>query len=193
VVDGKTSNATVRFVEIDTDHRPGVQGMIVGGSSSPAPSGFRVLDSVIHGARGGNGLTDTQVHGIYWQNGSGSGNEIGRVWVYDVSGYGFHFYSVSRPATNVDIHNTVVDDSTLRGVLFDGPTGNIYRDSVVTDSPSGVVCRQSGTTLSNVRSGAGFQSCTGTGLVSADTVFDNEAARNYGNDTSGHFTPGYRW
>jgi hypothetical protein len=192
VVDGKASNATIQNVEVDTNHQPGVQGMIVGGSSSPAPSNFKVLDTVIHGARGGgpNNLTDSEVHGIYWQNGSGSGNEIGRTWVYDVSGYGFHFYSVNSPATNVLIHNTVVDDSIVRGVLFDGPTGNTYRDSVVTDSPYGVVCRIPGNTLINVRSGAGFQSCTGTGLVTADTVFDNEAARNYGNDTSGHFVTG---
>jgi hypothetical protein len=190
-VDGKASNVTLQNVDVDTNHQPGVQGMIVGGTSI-APSGFKVLDSVIHGSRGGNGLTDSQVHGIYWQNGSGAGNEIGRVWVYDVSGYGFHFYAGGgSPATNVLVHNTVLDDSITRGNLVtDGPTGNTYRDSVVTDSPSGVVCRTAGNTLTNVRSGAGFQGCTGTGLVTADTVFDNEAARNYGNDTSGHFVTG---
>jgi hypothetical protein len=150
-----------------------------------------VLDTVIHGSRGGGGLTDSQVHGIYWQNGTGTGNEIGRTWVYDVSGYGFHFYAGGQsPAMNVLVHNTVVDDSIVRGVLFDGPVGNTYRDSVITDSPYGLVCRNSGNTLTNIRSGAGFQGCTGTGLVTADTVFDNETARNYGNDTSGHFVTG---
>jgi hypothetical protein len=190
VVDGKASNATIQNVEVDTNHQPGVQGMIIGGSSI-APSGFKVLDTVIHGSRGGGGLTDSQVHGIYWQNGTGTGNEIGRTWVYDISGYGFHFYASNySPATNVLIHNTVVDDSLVRGVLFDGPVGNTYRDSVITDSPYGLVCRNSGNTLTNIRSGAGFQGCTGTGLVTADTVFDNETARNYGNDTSGHFVTG---
>jgi hypothetical protein len=190
VVDGKASNATIQNVEVDTNHQPGVQGMIIGGSSI-APSGFKVLDTVIHGSRGGGGLTDSQVHGIYWQNGTGTGNEIGRTWVYDVSGYGFHFYAGGQsPAMNVLVHNTVVDDSIVRGVLFDGPVGNTYRDSVITDSPYGLVCRNSGNTLTNIRSGAGFQGCTGTGLVTADTVFDNETARNYGNDTSGHFVTG---
>jgi hypothetical protein len=195
VVDGKASNFVGQYLNIDSNLVGGVQGMIVGGASSPAPSNFKVLHSVIHGQRGGGSLTPSQVHGIYWQNGSGSGNEIGNVWVYDFSGYGLHFYDggTGTPSTNVDIHNVVIDNGlTGRGILFDGPRGNTLHDSVLTNSGP-VLCRQSGNTVTNVRSEAGFTGCTGTGLVTADTTYTDEAARNYGNATTGPGPEGPRF
>jgi hypothetical protein len=198
VVDGKASNITLQHLDVNTNMVGGVQGMIIGGASV-APSNFKVLDAIVRGARGGGGLSATQVHAIYWSNGSGSGNEIGRVWMYDVSGYGLHFYGGgSTPATNVDIHHTVLDDSINRGHVFDGPTGNTLSESVVTDSPSGVVCRTTGNTLTNVRSEAGFvtpSNCTTSGLVIASTTYQDEANRDYRTTAvTGHdFSPGPRF
>jgi hypothetical protein len=195
VVDVKANGLTLQYLDIDSNLVGGTHGIIVGGTGN-SPSGLKVLDSRIHGQRAGAGLTASQVHGIYYSHGSGSGNEIGRDWVYDVSGYGLHFYG-SSDLTNVDIHNVVVDgDSgvTVRGgVIFNGPSGNTLHDSVVTDSPSGVFCQSGSNIVTNVRSDAGFSGCTGTGLVTADTPYANEAARDYSNSTSGTFTPGPRF
>jgi hypothetical protein len=209
VVDVKASGFTGQFLDIDGAQRP-VQGVLVG-SGSTAPASPRLLDSQIHGIRGDGSCgtqqsSNTHYHAVYWANSSVSG-EIGRVWAYDIAGYGFHFYSAAGgSAPNVDVHNTVLDGTLCgRGHVMNDIGGSVtIRDSVLTRSGP-VRCQAPGIRLANVRAEDGFASCPGTGLVKAGTTYQRATqlrgsgsraaanARAYGNSTSGSFSPGPRF
>jgi hypothetical protein len=177
VVDVKANDTLVQFADVDVAGRS-AQAVIVGGSSI-APSNVHLLDLKIHDVAGG-----TLYHGVYIANAVGV-NEIARTWMWNITGYGLHFYSTSGRVTGFDVHHTVLDDAPNRGHVFDGPAGNTLRDSVVT-AGGPVNCNRAGNTLTNVRSRLGFARCAGTGLATADTAYVNKAARDYRNAMPGH-------
>jgi hypothetical protein len=209
VVDVKASGFTGQYLDVDGAHRP-VQGFLVGGSGT-APASPRILDSQIHGVRGDGSCgtqqsSNTHYHAVYWSNSSVSG-EIGRVWAYDIAGYGFHFYSAAGgSAPNVDVHNTVLDGTLCgRGHVMNAIGGLVtIRDSVLTRSGP-VSCQAPGIRLANVHAEQGFSSCPGSGLVKGGTTYQRAtglrgavspavaAAHAYANPTSGTFSPGPRF
>ncbi len=192
VLSVEDNNFVSQYNDVDTRHVGHVQGYLVGGGSS----GVKILDNVIHGARGPAGstcsssttdLNQSQFHAIYWYG--STGGEVSRVWMYDNSGYGLHFYSGT--GANTTVNQTVTDDSMCsRGNVFDSQTGPVvFNQTVITDAGPWS-CKSPGATVNNSRSQSGFSGCSGSGNVTADTAYDDEANRNYGNDVSGHFNPG---
>ena len=181
VLSVEDNNFVSQYNDVDTRHVGHVQGYLVGQGST----NVKILDNVIHGARGpagstcSSGTTDlnqSQFHGIYWY-GSTNG-EVSRVWLYDNSGYGLHFYSGTGAGTVVT--QTVTDDSMCsRGNVFDSQTGPVtFNKTIITDAGPWS-CRTSGATVNNSRSQSGYQGCSGSGNVTADTTYQNEAARDY--------------
>jgi len=189
VVSVDSTDFVAEALDVDGRNQPGVQGFLVGGDRA------HILDTKIHSIRGPGGcaqtggLTMQHFHGIYWfrsQNG-----EVARVWIYDIGGYGLHFYSGTGAGTKVS--QTVTDDSICgRGNVFDSQTGPVTFDKTIITDAGAWSCRTSGATVTNSRSQSGYQGCPGSGNVTADTVYQNEAARDYRvpNNPDFQFVPG---
>lgn len=163
-------------LDVSGNNVPHVQGFLVGGPRA------KILDTKIHNIRGPGGCSQTggltmqHFHAIYWFR--GTDGEVSRVWMYDIGGYGLHFYSGT--GANTKVSQTVTDDSICsRGNVFDSQQGPVtFNKTIITDAGPWS-CRSAGATVTNSRSQSGFQGCPGSGNVTADTVYANEAARDY--------------
>lgn len=188
VVDIKASDVTLQRVDIDgNDANALTQGIIVG-SSSTAPNNVRILDSRIHDVAN---TADTRSHAIYWAG--GTNGEIARLWMWDIQAYGLHFYSGNAAGTVA--HHTVYDGSkTGRGHVKDSSGGTTtISDSIVTDAGAIRCVSPAVLTLTNNRSQAGYSGCpAGTGNVTADTTYQDEANHDYRvpGDPAFQFVPG---
>jgi hypothetical protein len=155
---------------------------------------------VIHGVRGpggcsgsgnGDGLNGTHFHAIYWFH--STGGLVQRVWMYDISGFGLHFYSGTGAGTKVS--QTVTDDTLCNfGNVFDSQQGPVSFDHTILTDAGSWRCLTSGATVTNSRSQQGFGSCPGSGQVTADTTYANEGARDYRvpGDPDQQYVPGPR-
>jgi hypothetical protein len=176
---------------VDANFAPFTQGFLVGGPRA------NILDTVIRNVRGeaacGQPRGHQFIHAIYWFN--SAGGRVERVWMYNLGGFGLHFYSgAGGSAANTTVRQTVTDDTLCGfGNVFDSIQGPAsFDDTIITDAGPWS-CRSSGATVANSRSQRGFSSaCGGSGNVTADTVYQNEAARDYRvpGDPDHQFMPG---
>lgn len=193
VVSVDAADFTARRLEVDAQNIEHVQGFLVGGDRA------KILDTKIHSVRGpggcsgggGDGLNGTHFHGIYWYD--STGGEVRRIWMYDISGFGLHFYSGT--GSNTQVSQTVTDDTLCNfGNVFDSQQGPVSFDKTILTDAGGWRCLSSGATVTNSRSQSGFGSCSGSGNVTGDTAYQNEAARDYRvpGDPAMQFVPGPR-
>jgi hypothetical protein len=189
VIDMRANNDTVRNLEVNTRHIGQVMGIIVGGGDA-APSGVRIYDTKVHGPRPNAGrpcyhpqddppdapLTGSQVHAIYW--GNGTNGKIERDWLYDYSGYGLHIYAGNQgTAAGLAISQVISDSSdscaTSLGDIFNDLTGPVTATRTIVQG--GVwACRVPGITVTYSQTSGGFEDCpaSSTNNVS-NTTFEN--------------------